>query len=1238
MSQSNGRRFGHVPKNRVAPWRLVEHLERRTLLSVAIPATADARVERLAGNAASQQANFGRDPQLAVDAAAAAGAESFVTFDLGQAGAVGSALIRLHGGRADGGDAPILVGAFAVPDPGWVEGDGTGASPDADGSPAGEITWNARPATAGAALDAAHVSRAGDYYLNVTAYVRDRKAAGAAAVSFALRNVDAVGGRVVFDAREAGATGPALVVEPNDAGPDAAFTAPNLTAATPTQQITATYTDADAIAVGSIDVNDLVVTAPGRPAAQVTAVAVTATTPTSATAVYTVAGPGGDWGADDDALYTAFLQSGQVTDVAGNPAAGGPDAFFVTIGAGSPGSTDAAAPTAVATAPAVTQAGGTTGTVTVAYADDNAINAATIDVGDVVVARPGSPALRVTGVTVSPAGNGRQLAATYTFNALGGTWNDTDNGTYEVRVVAGAVADVAGKLTPAATGTFAVAVPAAAPPAAGDVVPPAAVVANPPPVEAAGVATREVRVTYTDDVAVDVGSVDVGDVTVSLNGVVLPVVAVSASPPVDGRAVTAIYTVAAPAGGFSAQNNGAYAVAVATGAVVDTSRNALAAAATGAFEVALPPPEPTVDPTFAAGAVVAADAEGSVVQPDGRILVAGHTGDLAAGTSAGVLQRFNPDGTPDGTFGKGGQVVTADGTDAYYAVRVAPDGTIVVAGTAGGNFAVTRFKANGAPDRSFGTGGRAEADFGGADVAYAVAVGADGSVVAGGASATTSGGGTSFALARFLADGSPDVFFGDNGRSLLLNSPGDQAIGGVAVQTDGKIVAAGSSGGRVTVVRVGPDGLQDATYGVNGAAVVDGLDARADLGGPDYTVGLALQPDDKAVVANTTAGGDFGVARLTADGRPDAAFGTGGVATVDFGGDDDADAVFAQGTGEILVVGTTHAGGDAGSAAGSSTAVVALGQDGTPDASYGSGGKVVVDTTPSGSGRALHIGDIIRRAFAGVGPDGRLVVGSGLATPAGAAPQSGLRRLNIPGSGLVGLFGAVTGKARPLKFADADGTSATFTLKGGGTARAYFDGTYVDLVVSGSTPQSVLTLKAKGGDGRLRLRDVQADGPMKGFRAPAADLSGTLSVGGDLGDLRLGTVTGTAATAGSAKSVQLSGDLNGGRILVGAGLGSDGKLGGAASRADTFAGASLASLVVRGRANAALVTAGVDPRNGTFLDSDDQLVGGRASTIGSVQIRGGADPSTRFVAGGFDRVRLPGPSSPGEDARLQSLL
>ena len=144
------------------------------------------------------------------------------------------------------------------------------------------------------------------------------------------------------------------------------------------------------------------------------------------------------------------------------------------------------------------------------------------------------------------------------------------------------------------------------------------------------------------------------------------------------------------------------------------------------------------------------------------MIVAGRIGDLSAGTSQGVLERYNANGSLDNSFGNGGQVVSAaGGNDAWYAVTLADDGGILVSGTHAGGLRRRQVQAERRADRAFGDNGIATADLGGADdTAYDLAVGANGSIVLGG------GSNGAFAFARFLKDGNLDAFFGQHGLAL----------------------------------------------------------------------------------------------------------------------------------------------------------------------------------------------------------------------------------------------------------------------------------------------------------------------------------------------------------------------------------------------------------------------------------------------------------------------------------------
>src|SRR5215471_13062880 len=100
-----------------------------------------------------------------------------------------------------------------------------------------------------------------------------------------------------------------------------------------------------------------------------------------------------------------------------------------------------------------------------------------------------------------------------------------------------------------------------------------------------------------------------------------------------------------------------------------------------------------------------------------------------------------------------------------------------------------RVNSDGGPDRDFGNNGNVYTDFGGNDEALAVAIQPDGKIVAAGA---TRGGGTAeFALARYNADGSLDSSFGSGGKVITNSLPRPALANAVLIQPDNKIVAAG---------------------------------------------------------------------------------------------------------------------------------------------------------------------------------------------------------------------------------------------------------------------------------------------------------------------------------------------------------------------------------------------------------------------------------------------------------------
>src|SRR5262249_37359683 len=100
---------------------------------------------------------------------------------------------------------------------------------------------------------------------------------------------------------------------------------------------------------------------------------------------------------------------------------------------------------------------------------------------------------------------------------------------------------------------------------------------------------------------------------------------------------------------------------------------------------------------------------------------------------------------------------------------------------------LARYTTSGSLDTTFGSGGKVTTDFAGyQDRAYSVAIQSDGKIVAAG------GGGGDFGLARYNPDGRPASGFGSGGK-VTTDFTGSQAYA-VAIQSDGKIVAAGYAG------------------------------------------------------------------------------------------------------------------------------------------------------------------------------------------------------------------------------------------------------------------------------------------------------------------------------------------------------------------------------------------------------------------------------------------------------------
>jgi len=378
----------------------------------------------------------------------------------------------------------------------------------------------------------------------------------------------------------------------------------------------------------------------------------------------------------------------------------------------------------------------------------------------------------------------------------------------------------------------------------------------------------------------------------------------------------------------------------------------------------------------------------------GQVLLACMVTNVSTGGSTALAARLNADGALDPTFGSGGVTAdTATGDEVFHGVAAESDGTVIEAGTSSGDVVVAAYNTDGSVDMSFGTSGRVTVPIAGASdaTAYGVTLDASGNIVVVGSA------GGQFLADRFTSSGVQDPTF-NGGAPLLFGSASDgDLLSKVAVESTangGGIVAAGESAGSVVVVQLTSAGALESGFGTGGIVTVPELVAPDTLPGqPDTTEGLALDPAGNIVVANTTAGGEFATARLNPAGSLDKTFGTGGIVTTSFGGDDDADTVAIQPDGSQIIVVGTSTNTTTGTV---QEAIAAYTPQGSLDPTFGTGGQELLSTglssptpalaRPSGqiAPQAEGLGGVYaEEAFASIGT-GKLFIGTaqeGRSTP-----------------------------------------------------------------------------------------------------------------------------------------------------------------------------------------------------------------------------------------------------------------
>lgn len=269
-----------------------------------------------------------------------------------------------------------------------------------------------------------------------------------------------------------------------------------------------------------------------------------------------------------------------------------------------------------------------------------------------------------------------------------------------------------------------------------------------------------------------------------------------------------------------------------------------------------------------------------IVQPDGKIVVAGSSTKKTA--SQFSLLRFNKDGSLDPTFHGDGSVITSvsSGDNEALALALLSDGRIVAGGYSSNgtdrDFALVCYLPDGSLDRFFGENGAVVTSIGnGNEEITAMTVNAEDMITVVGTTEGTAG--RVLVTARYFADGTLDLSYGEQGMSLM--GIGEDAVAeGIIVRKNGSLVVSGSykdmKVSSVMLVGLDADGVLDSGFGEKGVAIPSSSFTASE--------GYGLAEDGNGLIYLAGSVGvagkrDTALFRFTQTGKVDDSFGDHGV-------------------------------------------------------------------------------------------------------------------------------------------------------------------------------------------------------------------------------------------------------------------------------------------------------------------------------------------------------------------------
>lgn len=262
---------------------------------------------------------------------------------------------------------------------------------------------------------------------------------------------------------------------------------------------------------------------------------------------------------------------------------------------------------------------------------------------------------------------------------------------------------------------------------------------------------------------------------------------------------------------------------------------------------------------------------------------------------------------------------------------------------------IVSFAQHGTLDTTFNGNGKVLTAFGEFNSSVnSLAIQPDGRIIAAGAVFNHVD--SQFGLTRYNTDGSLDTTFGMGGKVVSDFSVSKMSLNSIVLQSDGKIIGGGIiynnyTDAQFVLARYNSNGTLDTTFETDGIII----------GSSFHISSVILQSDGKIIVAGFSFVGssrNFQMYRYNNGGDVDTSFGVSGIVTTPIGGKDFAHDVALQTDGKIILSGASH---NSSGEYNSDFAIVRYHVNGTLDTTFGTSGIKIIDIDDIDEARSVKI-------------------------------------------------------------------------------------------------------------------------------------------------------------------------------------------------------------------------------------------------------------------------------------------